>query len=474
MQSIPNKLSRLFKQWAGADPESVIALPQSGSDRQYFRLSLRETSAIGAWNPVKEENTAFVYFTEHFAKHGLHVPEIYGIDPENDIYLLEDLGTVSLFSLMENKIYNDVFPDEVEALYKESLKELVRFQVIAGKSLDYSYCYPYSTFDARSMKWDLNYFKYYFLKLHVPFHEGRLEDDFDTLTSYLGQADAGYFMYRDFQSRNIMINEEKPFFIDYQGGRKGPLQYDVASLLFQVKADLPFRKREELLDFYITELIQHIHVNREIFRQQYYGFVLIRLLQVLGAYGFRGLIEKKPHFLSSIPFALKNLRWWLQTVILPVELPELMGALTKLAELKKYDNTGPVQGKLMVKIRSFSYKEGIPDDQGGNGGGFVFDCRALPNPGREERYRAFNGKDQVVIDYLKDESAVIGFIGETEKLVSRSIENYLSRGFSKLSVNYGCTGGQHRSVYCAETLGARLSEKYKGVEIEVEHLMLNL
>jgi hypothetical protein len=323
------------------------------------------------------------------------------------------------------------------------------------------------------MKWDLNYFKYYFLKPHVPFHEGRMEDDFDTLTSCLGQADTGYFMYRDFQSRNIMINKGKPFFIDYQGGRKGPLQYDVASLLFQVKADLPFKLREELLEFYINELTRYINIDQELFRQQYYGFVLIRLLQVLGAYGFRGLIEKKPHFLSSIPFALNNLQWWLNSVKLPVEIPELMVSLTKLAELEKYNTPAPAKGRLVVSISSFSYRDGIPNDPDGNGGGFVFDCRALPNPGREERYRAFNGKDQVIIDYLKNEPAVINFLSEAEKLVSSSVENYLERGFSNLSVRFGCTGGRHRSVYCTETLAGKLMEKFPGVEIMVNHLMLN-
>jgi aminoglycoside/choline kinase family phosphotransferase len=472
VQSITDKLSLLYKQWEGIEPESIKALPISGSERRYYRLRSHSISAIGAWNPVKEENTAFLYFTEHFRKHGLHVPEVYEADAESETYLVEDLGDISLFSLMENKLFTDVFPGDIENMYRESLKELIRFQLIAGKSLDYSYCYPYSTFDSRSMKWDLNYFKYYFLKLHVTFHEDKLENDFEALTSYLSQADAGFFMYRDFQSRNIMIHEGKPFFIDYQGGRKGPLQYDVASLLFQVKADLPFDKREELLDYYLSELSQHIRVDRDNFRVLYYGFVLIRLLQVLGAYGYRGLIEKKPHFLSSIPYALKNLRWWLDTVNLPVEMPELLASLTKLAELEKYYGAASTQGPLVVRIRSFSYKEGIPDDPGGNGGGFVFDCRALPNPGREERYRAFNGKDQVIIDYLKDDPAVIGFLSEAEKLVGQSIENYFERGFSSLSVSFGCTGGQHRSVYCTETLAKRLRERFPEVEIMVEHLML--
>jgi aminoglycoside/choline kinase family phosphotransferase len=425
---------------------------------------------------VKEENSAFLYFTSHFLAHGLHVPSIYGADPDHDVYLVEDLGNSSLFDLHDKQPRENGLPDEMVRLYRESLKELIRFQLVAGKSLDYHYCYPHASFDSRSMKWDLNYFKYYFLKLHVPFHEGRLEDDFDTLVNYLNQADPGYFMYRDFQSRNILIKDNRPYFIDYQGGRKGPLQYDVASLLFQVKADLPFDLREKLLDYYISELSSYIKVDESTFKKQYYGFVLIRLLQVLGAYGFRGLIEKKPHFLSSIPFALKNLEWWLNHIDLQLDLPELLPALKSLAGIKKYEagDQSSKSGKFTVSLKSFSYRQGIPDDLSGHGGGFVFDCRALPNPGREERYRAFNGKDQVIIAFLKDDPEVIRFINNTEELVSRSVENYLERGFSSLEVNFGCTGGQHRSVYCTETMAARLLRKFPKINVEVRHMMLNV
>jgi aminoglycoside/choline kinase family phosphotransferase len=466
-------LKELFKKWSGEKPDHVTLLPISGSDRRYFRLNHRNISAIGAWNPVKEENLAFIHFTRHFLANGLHVPAICGEDLEKDVYLIQDLGNSSLFSLVENKTPGTVVSSEITRLYKESLSELIRFQVIAGKSLDYSYCYPHSSFDSRSMKWDLNYFKYYFLKLHVPFHEARLEEDFETLVNYLSQAGSDYFMYRDFQSRNILIKDGRPYFIDYQGGRKGPLQYDLASLLFQVKADLPFHLREELLDYYISELSAFIRFDQAVFKKQYYGFVLIRLLQVLGAYGYRGLIEKKPHFLSSIPFALKSLDWWLTHVDLRLNLPELLPGLKSLARLEKYQIVSkPSAGQLTVLIKSFSYKQGIPEDLSGNGGGFIFDCRALPNPGREERYQAFNGKDQIIIDYLKGTPEVIDFLNDVEKLVSRSVENYIERGFSNLSVNFGCTGGQHRSVYCAETLAARLKQKYTNVNIEMTHLML--
>jgi aminoglycoside/choline kinase family phosphotransferase len=462
----------MFLDWAGNEPESISPLPPSGSERKYLRLSGGGRSAIGAWNPVVEENEAFFHFTEHFLSLGLHVPEIYNVDKNRESYLLEDLGDISLFSLLEKTLTGDPAQTQITELYRKSLSELVRFQVVAGKDLDFSYCYPHLSFDARSMIWDLNYFKYYFLKLHVPFHEGRLEDDFETLVEFLSEAESDYFMFRDFQSRNIFIKDNRPYFIDYQGGRKGPLQYDVASLLFQVKTDLPFNLRETLLDDYLLELSKFITLDKENFKKHYNGFVLMRLLQVLGAYGFRGLIEKKPHFLASIPFALKNLKWWLEHIQPEIIIPELQTALKSLLTLKQYQfaEPGNEPGKLTVTVKSFSYRQGIPADHSGNGGGFVFDCRALPNPGREERFRAFNGKDQVIIDYLKDEPAVIHFLDETEKLVSQSVDNYLSRGFGHLSVSFGCTGGRHRSVYCTETMADRLKRRYKDVIFNIEHL----
>jgi aminoglycoside/choline kinase family phosphotransferase len=466
------KLKKLFQKWSGELPDDVISLPVSGSDRRYFRLSSGNITAIGAWNPVKEENLAFLHFSGHFLSNGLHVPAIYGEDLENNVYLVQDLGNSSLFSLLENKTSDIGITDGITRFYEESLKELIRFQAVAGKSLDYSYCYPYPSFDARSMKWDLNYFKYYFLKLHIPFHEGRIEDDFDTLVNYLARVDSDYFMFRDFQSRNIFIKDDRPYFIDYQGGRKGPLQYDLASLLFQVKADLPYELREYLLDYYISELSSVITTDSKSFKKHYYGFVLIRLLQVLGAYGFRGLIEKKPHFLSSIPFALKNLDWWLNHADLPLDMPELTSSLLSLIRLKKYQPAGkPSSGKFTLSIRSFSYRHGIPEDKSGHGGGFVFDCRALPNPGREERYQAFNGRDKIIIDYLEHKPDVIVFLNNAEKLISQSIENYLERGYDKLEVNFGCTGGQHRSVYCAETMTNRLRKKYPGINVEITHMI---
>jgi len=471
-----DKIKELYKLRYGKLPDTVIPIPPAGSERRYFRLISKNERAIGAWNPVKEENNAFIHFTQHFLSRGLHVPAILHSDPENNVYLVEDLGDNSLFKLLENTPPDSGFTTDLIRLYKESLKELIRFQVLAGKDLDYGFCYPHEAFGTRSMKWDLQYFKYYFLKLHVPFHESKLENDFEKLIDFLSQSKPEYFMYRDFQSRNIFIKDDHPYFIDYQGGRKGPLQYDVASLLFQVKADLPFDLRDELLDYYISELSLQLEFDKNTFKRLYYGFVLIRLLQVLGAYGFRGLIEKKPHFLSSIPFALKNLQWWIKNIDLGFQMPTLIPALKSLTNIKKYQavDLSTKSQYLTVTIKSFSFKYGLPEDISGHGGGFVFDCRSLPNPGREERFRIFNGKDQIIIDFLKNDKAVLGFLEDTEKLVKRSIDNYLERGFGHLTLNFGCTGGQHRSVFCAETLAKKLREKYPDIIIDVEHIMLKI
>jgi len=470
LEQVTKKLNKLFRQWSGYEAGIITPLPRSGSDRLYWRLSRGTTSAIGAWNPNIEENDAFFSFTLHFHKKGLKVPALYGIDKDRQAYLQEDLGDIPLFSLMDKRQPGEPVPGEIIALYQKSLSALVGFQVTAGKGIDYTRCYPNASFDKRAILWDLNYFKYYFLKLHLPFHERRLEDDFNTLADFLCEAGSDHFMYRDFQSRNIFIKDGQPHFIDYQGGRRGPLQYDVASLLFQVKAGLPEELREYLLDHYLAELSSQISVDKEDFKEYYYGFVLIRMLQVLGAYGFRGLIEKKHHFLVSIPYALKSLDWWMDNITLPCNLPELSACLDELSQIDKYDHyLLPGTGKLVLTLKSFSYKDGIPDDYSGNGGGFVFDCRALPNPGREERYRAFNGKDPVIIDYLKNEPPVLRFLEEAEKLICQSVDNYLERGFDSLSVAFGCTGGQHRSVYCTETMAKQLKKKYPGIELNVIH-----
>jgi aminoglycoside/choline kinase family phosphotransferase len=468
-----NKLLReLFRKYSGQEVTSVEPLVGSGSNRQYYRLKNDSTSVIGVFGSDKKENKAFFTFTHHFLKHGLYVPEIYLKDENTGVYLLQDLGDQSLFHLLMEQRSGKEIPGQIAAYYKNSLEELIRFQVAAGKNLDYSVCHPRAAFDRQSMQWDLNYFKYYFLRPSgVVYDEQKLEDDFSRLMDFLSKAPADYFMYRDFMTRNILIHQNRPYFIDYQGGRKGPLQYDLASLLFQARADLPFVFREQMLEFYMDLLEKHFSFDRAEFVDYYYGFVWIRTLQVLGAYGYRGNFERKPHFLQSTDFALKNVRWLLDQVRIPVELPELFKSLERILEQKSV-GIEKTSSHLTVEINSFSFiYMGIPEDESEHGGGFVFDCRSLPNPGRYEEYRTFTGRDQKVIDYLKKAPEVDRFLRSVYEIIDQAIDNYIQRGFDRLMVSFGCTGGQHRSVYCAENLFRHIREKYN-VDVRLNHRML--
>ncbi len=459
--------------WSGEQGIEIVALPAAGSYRQYFRMTGQFKNAIGVYSPDKKENIAFLGFTKHFRSQGLAVPEIYAEDSTNNCYLLEDLGDLSLLQKLDTNRINGLPDAETAALYKQTIAELPRFQVGSGLSLDYNLCYPSKEFDARSMRWDLNYFKYYFLRLlKIPFDEYALENDFDRLILYLLRAGSSGFMYRDFQARNILIHEGKPWFIDYQGGRRGPLQYDLASLLFQVKAALPFEFREKMLHYYLDCLSKYQKVDRNSFINYYYGFVLIRLLQVMGAYGFRGYFERRAHFLQSIPYAIENVTWWLANVKLEPELPELMKALRAISATDVRSPFTDTSAGLSVSVNSFSYKNGPPPDYTGHGGGFVFDCRALPNPGRYEHYKSFTGKDATVVQFLEREPLVDKFLHTVFKLVDQSVLEYQKRGFSNLQVNFGCTGGQHRSVFCAEKLGHYLEEKYS-VQVSIYHTELD-
>lgn len=465
------KLIGLFEDWSGKKFEEITKLAGSGSNRKYYRISDGSSKAIGVIGEDDQENKSFLKFTTHFKKHGLNVPEIYASDLEERIYIQQDLGDVSLFNLVLGNEGSHLSL-EIEKLYKQSIKELIKFQVPASKDLDFSYCFPRIDFDAQSKQWDLNYFKYYSLKFqNVLFHEEKLEQDFQTIIQYLSKANSNYFMYRDFQTRNILIHENKPYFIDYQGGRKGPLQYDLASLLFQAKADLPYEFRQELLEYYMDELSNYVEVDRKEFTEFYYGFVLLRTLQVLGAYGFRGYYEKKPHFMESLTYAIKNVDWLLENVEFKFEFPELKKSLRLLSENFKINQIKKSSKKLTIEINSFSYiYMGIPKDKSDHGGGFVFDCRFLPNPGRYPEYRELSGLDQQIIDFLQKEPVVDKFNQSVFDLAFEAIDNYIDRNFDHLMLNFGCTGGQHRSVYCAEKLYDKLCEKYD-VKIELNHLM---
>jgi len=436
------------------------------------RLTGGAISAIGILYGVREENEAFLEFSRHFRRHGLPVPQIYAEDLNHGAYLEEDLGNTSLFEfLSKHRAGENIAPEAVEA-YRKVVAVLPRFQIEAGRDLNYSVCYPRASFDQQSITWDLNYFKYYFLKLAgIPFNEQQLENDFERLTKFLLTADRDYFMYRDFQSRNVMLRDGEPSFVDYQGGRKGALQYDIASLLYDAKADLPPELRKQLLDHYLGRLSDFIPIEREAFMRHYYAYAYVRIMQALGAYGFRGFYERKAHFLQSVPFALKNVRWLLRNTELPIALPALMEALERASASEKLQ-TMPAKGApLVVRIFSFSYRRDPPQDETGNGGGFVFDSRSLPNPGREERFKALTGKDAPVIDYLNQQESVHRFIGNVISLIEESVANYQERGFENLMVSFGCTGGQHRSVYLAEQLAKHLRGK-NGVEVVVRHLGL--
>jgi len=466
------KLSRLYESWCGVSPVSVTKLPGSGSYRSYYRiLGVKEPPVIGVHNDDVRENIAFISFTNHFSLAGIPVPQVLAEEPEKRIYLLSDLGDVTLYQLLtEKRSLDNPFPAEILEIYKKVLAWLPVFQVKAGQGLDYSVCYPRAAFDMQSMMWDLNYFKYYFLKLaKIPFDEQLLEDDFLHFTAFLMEVDQDFFMFRDFQSRNIMVLNGEPWFIDYQGGRKGALQYDIASLLTDGKADIPVQVRKELLVFYMDQLEQVIPLDREKFLNYYHGFSLIRILQALGAYGFRGYYENKPHFLRSIPFALRNLRYMREHNEIGFGLKSLTEVIDRMIENPAFHHGPTGTSTLTVTIQSFSYKKTIPVDANGNGGGFVFDCRALPNPGRFEEYNQFTGKDQPVVDFLRKEPSVDEFIHHTFALVDQSVKNYTERGFMNLMVAFGCTGGQHRSVYCAEELARYLLERNQ-VTVLLRHL----
>jgi aminoglycoside/choline kinase family phosphotransferase len=471
-QDKEHKLKKLFHDWSGEVITGIELITGSGSNRQYYRISGKEESAIGVIGEDKNENRAFLTFTDHFKKHGLNVPEIYNSNEEAGIYLLQDLGDVSLFGLLPGTSGSKKISGEIELIYKRVLDDLISFQVVAGKDLDYSVCFPRDKFDRQSMQWDLNYFKYYYLRpSYIPFHEQELENDFRTIMDFLSLADAGYFMYRDFQARNILLYNNQPYYIDYQGGRKGPLQYDVASLLFQAKADLSFAFREQMLEYYILQLKHHISVDRNSFIPLYYGFVLIRTLQVLGAYGYRGFFERKIHFAESISYALDNLEWLLKNVEFSIKIPELTKCLEEMVRQGRKMKRRSGSENLTVEIRSFSYlQQGIPDDKSGHGGGFVFDCRALRNPGKLIEFRKLSGLDKPVSDFLGQQAEVELFINNVFGVVSQSVDKYIERGFNHLTVDFGCTGGQHRSVYCAEQIYEKLENKYN-IDLIINHTM---
>ncbi|HFA51062.1 MAG TPA: phosphotransferase enzyme family protein [Bacteroidetes bacterium] len=465
-------LSGLFEKWAGDRPELMLPLAPSASPRIYYRLSRGDKTAVGAYNADKKENIAFLHFSKHFKEKGLPVPEIFAEDLERSVYLQEDFGTTTLYSYLL-QAGSGPFPDYLVRIYKKVVEKLAVLQVQGGDGLDYGVCYPRAAFDKQSMLWDFNTFKYYFLKLaKIPFHEEALEDDMHRFAEYLLTTDCSHFMFRDFQTRNIMIKNGEPFFIDYQGGRKGALQYDLASLLYQAKANIPNDIRKDLVNHYLDALEKLVPVDRERFFEYFYGYVLMRSIQTFGTYGFRGLFEHKEYFIKSIPFAIRNVKWILGNTAFPVEMPELKKVLRSIVESKRFepfDKIKAASSLLHVTVNSFSYKNGVPEDASGHGGGFVFDCRSIHNPGRYGPYKRLTGRDEPVINFLKQHSHIAEFLNHIFLIVDPAVENYIERSFTNLTVNFGCTGGQHRSVYAADQFAVHVREKY-GVEVKLTHI----
>ncbi|UKK51649.1 phosphotransferase [Prevotella sp. E13-17] len=501
-----HQLLELYKQWRGEEPAVTQQLPVAGSNRIYYRMTDGEgESVVGCIGTSRDENHAFIYLARHFSKRQLPVPQVLAVSEDELRYLQTDLGTVSLFDAIRGgREAGGRYTLKEQELLKATIRELPNVQFRGARELDFSNCYPQPEFNIEGVLFDLNYFKYCFLKAtELDFHELKLEADFRLLAKDLTAERCDSFLYRDFQARNVMLTDGKPFFIDFQGGRRGPFYYDLASFLWQASARYPDKLRAELLDDYYEAAQQFIEMpKRDIFASRLQLFVFFRTLQVLGAYGFRGYFERKQHFIDSIPPAIQNLRELLQTA--DFQYPYLISLLRKLTELPRFqrievtaarsdgykttDNNpykahpkdGPAtfskydgKGPLVVKVFSFSYRKGIPEDESGNGGGYVFDCRSTHNPGRYEPYKQLTGLDEPVIRFLEDDGEILTFLESVYKLADAHVERYIQRGFTSLMFSFGCTGGQHRSVYSAQHLAEHIHQKF-GVEVRICHREQNI
>jgi aminoglycoside/choline kinase family phosphotransferase len=466
------QLEELFKQYTGRKCLSCEELPQSGSNRRYFRLKAEGISLIGAMGTSVEENKAFVSLANHFKDVGLNVPEVYTVSSDKVYYLQEDLGTVSLFDAIASGRQKGSYSAKEVALLKKTMALLPKFQFEGGRDMDYSVCFPQPEFDERNIWFDFNYFKYCFLKTSgLEFSEIKLHQDMEKMCSdLLGVMRGSTFMYRDFQARNVMLKDGKPYFIDFQGGRKGPFYYDIASFVWQARANYSDELKEILIGVYKKELKKYVMVSEKEFNHDLRLFVLFRTLQVLGAYGFRGYFEKKPHFLQSIPFAIENLRKLIKKPF--VEYPYLQQVLTELTKMRQLKDLRR-DVTLEVHIFSFAYKKGIPMDDSGNGGGYVFDCRGLENPGKFERYKTFTGLDEPVIKFLEDEGGIKKYLANVYDIVDPHVKRFVERKFTHLQVCFGCTGGQHRSVYCARHLADHIAKKFN-VRVKLTHRELDI
>ncbi|MCR5243313.1 MAG: phosphotransferase [Bacteroidales bacterium] len=465
-------LSRLFESYTGKKVTECTEINTSGSNRRYYRIKGGDISLVGVTGTSLEENKAFLAIDKHFVEAGINVPKVLAVSEDSMSYIQEDLGDESLFSAVSHGRETGEYSDHEKALLCKVAEELPKIQFRGGKGLDYSVCYPEPEFGERMVMFDLNYFKYCFLKATgLDFNEARLQDDFEKLKEDLLVDMGDTFMYRDFQARNVMLKDGKPYFIDFQGGRRGPLYYDVASFIWQARARYPEDLKKAMVEAYKRSLRSFLpDFDEAAFDKRLRLFVLFRTLQVLGAYGFRGYFEKKPHFVASVPFAIDNLRRLIRKPF--DEYPYLNEVLRKLTEIEQFYEAAEDK-RLEVSIYSFAFKKGIPVDNSGNGGGYVFDCRSVNNPGKYEYYRQFNGMDKEVIKFLEDDGEVKEFLSHVYALVDAHVKRFMERKFTHLQVCFGCTGGQHRSVYCAEHLAEHLSAKFD-IRITVTHRELDI
>ena len=465
-----NEIEVLFREYAGESVLSIEELPSSGSNRRYFRVHGDTRTLIAVKGTCAEENRAFWTIAVHFREQGLNVPRVFAHSDDFFYYLQEDLGNEMLFNRIAEGREKGEFSDEEKALLLKTIRALPALQFKGAEGLDFSVCYPQPAFDRQMISFDQNYFKYCFLKATgLEFNEIRLDEDFHRMADVLLREESNTFLYRDFQARNVMLVGDEPYFIDFQGGRRGPIYYDVASFIWQAKANYSEALKAELIDAYLEALKPYRTVSKEAFLQSLRHFVLFRTLQVLGAYGFRGYFEKKPHFLQSIPFAMDNLRRLLAEPF--EEYPYLNQVLTELTQLREFEER--TQDRLEVSIYSFAYKKGIPNDISGNGGGYVFDCRAINNPGKYEHYRHFNGLDAEVIKFLEDDGGVSTFLSHIYPMADAHVQRYIERKFTHLMFCFGCTGGQHRSVYCAQHLAEHIAQRFN-VKVKLYHRELEM
>lgn len=461
------KLSEFYKEVYNSIPDKTEKITQAGSPRFYCRFYNGNTSVLGVYSENISETETFIYFSKVFNELNLNTPEIYAVSLDKTCYFIKDFGDDLLLNLLLKAKKGELDFENVISYYKKSLTALLKLQILAKNNIDFSKAFSIQKFDSQAILFDLNYFKYYFLnRSGVSFDEKLLQDDFEKLAFDLENQGAKLFMFRDFQARNILVQNEEVYFIDYQGGRLGAPEYDLVSLLYQAKADLPENIKLELKDFYFSEIKKYFDLNKQDFDERFYKYAYLRVLQTFGAYGLRGLIEKKQHFVDSIPFAIKNLKNLMIFHPLSDEFAELKRVLNELVLSKKFDNK--IFDEFTVQIFSFSFKKGLPEDLSGNGGGFVFDCRGIHNPGRYPEFKDKTGKDQQAIDFFKTKTDIDVFIENAKLSVNSTIENYIERGFNSLMISFGCTGGQHRSVYCAEAMAKYITEKFQ-VNVILRH-----